>query len=288
VPLSSHPKQGVASGRVQSLGTVFLFSLLSLSLLAWRPDAHAEDADALLRQGVQLRKQGKDREAFEVFQRAVAIEKTPHALAQLGLSEQALGLWPQAEMHIKQALEVGDDAWIKKNHAALDGALRTIDAHLGSLEIWGEPAGAEVLFNDNPVGTLPATGGVRVEIGRVTFSVRARGYVGTTRTVDVKSGNALRENVVLAAATPAPGPIPAAVPLSAPQPLRSEEPPSLVARPQASSNEENERPLYARWWFWTAVAVVAAGGVTAAVLLTRGHSSSCDATASACTSWEAQ
>jgi len=273
---------------VRSIGTVFLFSLLSVSLLVWRPDAHAEDADALLRQGVQLRKQGKDREAFEIFQRAVGVQRTPHALAQLGLSEQALGLWPQAETHIQQALDVADDAWITKNHATLDGALRTIDAHLGSLEIWGDPAGAEVFFNDNLVGTLPATGRVRVEIGRVTFSVRARGYVDTTRTVDVKSGDALRENVVLTAETPVPGPIRSAAALSAPQPAPSEEPPSLVARPEGSPNEASARPIYARWWFWTAVAVVAAGGVTAAVLLTRGHSSPCDATASACTSWESQ
>jgi len=267
---------------VQSIRNAVL--LLVLSLLVWPSSVRAEDVDSLLRQGVQLRKEGKDREAFELFQRAVEIEKTPRALSQLGLAEQALGLWPKAESHIKEALAASEDPWIRKNRSTLGESLRTIDAHLGSLEIWGDPAGAEVLFNGRPVGTLPATGRVRVEIGQVTFTVRAKGYAEASRTVEVKSGDGLRENVVLLAAQPQPESHPLALTLGPSAPERADGTPSLVARPGSPPEEATEPPIYARWWFWTAVAAVAAGGVAAAIILSRGHGSPCDAN-TACTTW---
>jgi hypothetical protein len=260
------------------IGSVFLLA----SLLVWQPGARAEDADTLLRRGVELRKERKDREAFELFQRAVDIQKTPRALGQLGLCEQALGLWPKAESHIKEALDAAGDPWTKKNRPTLEESMRAIDAHLGSLEIWGDPADAEVLFNGRPVGALPATGPVRVEIGQVTVTVRARGYADTIRAIDVKAGDSLRENVSLVATAPAPITTPLA--LVAPAPSATEQTPSLVAQPGAAADEASDRPVYARWWFWTAIGAVAAGGIAAAILLSRGQSSPCDANVK-CTTW---
>jgi PEGA domain-containing protein len=253
---------------------------LLVSLLVWQPGVRAEDADALLRQGVALRKERKDREAFELFQRAVGIQKTPRALGQLGLCEQALGLWPKAESHIKEALDAAGDPWIKKNRSTLEESMRAIGEHLGSLEIWGDPADAEVLFNGRPVGALPATGPVRLEIGQVTVTVRAKGYADAIRAIDVKSGDSLRENVTLVATAPAP-----IMPPLAPAPSATEQTPSLVAQPGATAGEASDRPVYARWWFWTAVGAAAAGGIATAILLGRGHSSPCDANAAACTTW---
>jgi len=47
---------------------------------------------------------------------------------------------------------------------------------------------------------------------------------------------------------------------------------TLDARAPAAADEEAQpsRPVYARWWFWAAVAVVAAGAATGAFLATRG------------------
>jgi hypothetical protein len=259
------------------------FVFLLVSLLVWQPGVRAEDADTLLRQGVKLRKENKDREAFELFQRAVGIQKTPRALGQLGLCEQALGLWAKAESHIKEALDAAGDPWIKKNRSTLEESMRAIDAHLGSLEIWGDPADAEVLFDGRPVGALPATGPIRVEIGQITVTVRAKGYADTIRTIDLKAGDSLRENVILIAAAPAP--ITPPVALVAPAPTATEQTPSLVAQPGSTAGEASDRPVYARWWFWTAIGAVAAGGIAAAILLSRGHSSACDANVNGCTTW---
>jgi hypothetical protein len=70
--------------------------------------------------------------------------------------------------------------------------------------------------------------------------------------------------VAVAAAPPPPPPPPphAVAPI--------EEPPAaLVTSP--SEPEAPSRPVYKRWWFWTGIGAVVAGGVLTAVLLTRNN-----------------
>jgi hypothetical protein len=89
-------------------------------------------------------------------------------------------------------------------------------------------------------------------------------------------------------ATPAPGPGPATNPTgtapvtvnvaSGPNPnaVTTLPPPNdpgnptLVATPGSRPPPEENHPIYTRWWFWTALGVVAAGGVAAALLIPGG------------------
>jgi hypothetical protein len=66
----------------------------------------------------------------------------------------------------------------------------------------------------------------------------------------------------------APGPNPNAVTTLPP----SNDPgnPTLVATPGSRPPVEENHPIYTRWWFWTALGVVAAGGVAAALLIPGG------------------
>jgi len=68
--------------------------------------------------------------------------------------------------------------------------------------------------------------------------------------------------------TPTPTAPPTVAQLAAPTP-----PPgptaSLVAAPAQPASSASS-PIYARWWFWTGIAVVAAGGVAAALLIPGG------------------
>lgn len=43
--------------------------------------------------------------------------------------------------------------------------------------------------------------------------------------------------------------------------------PVLVARPDTAGATDESHPVYKRWWFWTAIGVVVAGGVAAALLI---------------------
>jgi hypothetical protein len=244
-------------------------------LLATRV-ASADDADAAIKRGIELRRHGKDREALAEFEQAWNQAKLPRARAQMGLAEQALGLWLPAGTHIREALSFQSDGWVQSNRTVLEQALATIDRHLGRLEVWGEPAGAEVRVDDKPIGTLPLQDPARFDAGDVTLEVRANGFVPTRRAVHLDPGQLTREHVALrplsaAVVPPGGGEVTGGIQTSG---------------GAASGGAGGEaRPVYKKWWFWTiAGAVAVAAGAT--VIALAGHGSSSSPCASAtCSTW---
>jgi len=63
------------------------------TILAWGTAAAqgTDPADAAIRRGVDLRRQGQDDQALQEFKKAYELSPSPRALAQIGLAEQALG-----------------------------------------------------------------------------------------------------------------------------------------------------------------------------------------------------
>lgn len=180
------------------------------------PGSGATDEETLLKQGVELREKGDDQGAMTVFGRAYALSKGARALAQLALAEQALGHWVDAETHLAGALSRGDDPWVTRNKTLLESALTDIRGHLGSLELSGGVAGAEVRVNGVDAGTLPLATPLRVLAGSVAIEVRAPNYLPVIRTVMVPSGGLARESVIMVATDPvSPGPV---APLKTPPP----------------------------------------------------------------------
>src|SRR5438093_1131211 len=132
--------------------------VLSLGLTFAAPArAPNPEAEKLIDQGVDLREQGKDVEAAELFQRAYEMSESARALAQLALAQQALGRWVEAESNLSKALADKNDAWIKARAKPLADALKKIQERLGSLDVLGTK-GAELHVNGATAGTLvPST-----------------------------------------------------------------------------------------------------------------------------------
>jgi hypothetical protein len=69
-------------------------------------------------------------------------------------------------------------------------------------------------------------------------------------------------------------PVPPTVPPASPAPFAAAPVPAAhqvdLTQATPSSQAQPEGSILGRWWFWTAVGVVVAGGVTATLLLTRG------------------
>ena len=255
-----------AIGARTALGCAVIAALVSG---LGRP-ALAAEPDDLVKQGIDQRRKGNDREALELFKRAHAIDRGVRSLAQIGLAEQALGMWPEAETHLRQALQQADDLWIKKNLTALRKSAEVVASHVGSLEVWGTPAGAEILVNGAPAGVFPLAQPLRVPSGTLSLTVRAAGYVELARAVDVAAGGVTRERFELprkpAASLAAVAP-PASAGTTVGPLIRS--PASPNDGSPAARADEGSPSIASRWWFWTAVgAVVVAGSVTA-FLLTR-------------------
>ncbi len=180
------PGQSFGKGRSKS-------GEAAASASARQPD----QADELIRQGVELRKSGNDDKALEAFRTSFQLQPTPRAQAQMALAEQALGLWVDAERDLKEALRATTDPWVSKNAKALSGAMATVEQHLGSLQLLGTPAGAVVKIDERVVGKLPFEQPIRVTVGEVLVSVSSDGYFEIDRRITVSVGRLVRESIAL-------------------------------------------------------------------------------------------
>ncbi|MBX3225268.1 MAG: hypothetical protein KF795_32485 [Labilithrix sp.] len=215
---------------------------------AARADAQGE-ADALIAKGVELREKGRDDEALTVFRQALAKAASARARAQVGLAEQALGMWVLAEADLAAALATDGDPWIAKNRGALEGALGVVRKRITTLEVRGAEA-AEVYLDGVRVGA--GAGPFRVEAGKRTLEVRASGFQSTTRAVELPPGGMARETVTLV-------PVPGSSAPDGPADTRGA-PADTRGRPPAEDPGAGQRLL--GWAFvGTGAALLATGGV---------------------------
>jgi hypothetical protein len=180
--------------------------VLSTGIASTAHAAGEGDVDDLVRRGVELRREQRDREALQAFREAYRLAPTPRIRAQIGLAEQALGDWIAAEEDLRAALGSPDDAWIAKNSPALRSALETVERHLGWVFVEANVPGAEVAINGASVGRTPLPGPVRVVAGSVLIAVEATGWSTMRRTIDVSAGSRAQERFTLVALVREPAP----------------------------------------------------------------------------------
>jgi hypothetical protein len=160
--------------------------------------AEAEDPEALIRQGMELRRQGQDARALPYFEKAYQRSRNPRTAAQLGLVKMALGYWIEAERYLSEGLATPDHPWISKNRSTLESARTNVRGMIGELTVVGEPAGAEVLVNGQPAGKLPLASPIRLGKGAVEVELRAPGYASTSRSLTIAGGGSESVSIALA------------------------------------------------------------------------------------------
>jgi PEGA domain-containing protein len=218
-------------------------SVLAAAMVCIAVDARAEpaDADALIKHGLELRRQQRDAEALEEFRRAYAARPTARAMAQIAFAEQALGKWVEAERDLQVALAERDDPWIAHNLPLLQRGLSTIEGHLGWLEIAADVSPADLWINGVDLGVQTFPRRLLVEAGSVDVELRAPGYETARRITSVDAGGSSHETIHLVPAAlppperspaagapatsgPAPGPPPPIAPAPAPTPPEERRP----------------------------------------------------------------
>jgi hypothetical protein len=168
--------------------------------------ARADDAEALILRGLDLREKRDDEGALRLFRRAFEIAGTGRALAQIALAEQALGRWPDAEADLTAALKRTDEAWIGEKKTLLEQSLAKIQGHLGSLELVGIVAGTELWIDGRRAGAQDLSRPLRLTAGPTAIELRAAGYRPILRTVQVPARGIAREQLAF---VPAGAPPPA-------------------------------------------------------------------------------
>jgi hypothetical protein len=204
--------------RFLRLTFVAVLIVASLAASSRARAAGTSKADALVNQAVELRRDGDDQGALALLLQAYGMGHAPRATGQLGLCEQALGRWADAEVYITEALKAESDPWVKKSRRALEDALMIVKSHIARIEVEGEPPGAEIWVNGTLAGTLPLGAPVRVSAGEVEVELRMPGFVRASKTLHLDAGQYQR--IVLRAikesAAPAPAPVAAPAPAAAP------------------------------------------------------------------------
>jgi hypothetical protein len=185
---------------------------LAVVLSLWSGPASAADSvETLLEQGATCMEKADYLCALDLFQRADKIQESSRTLAQVGLAEQALERWPEAERHLSLALMTTDERWVERRRRVLEDSLARVRTHLATLTITGSPPGAEVFLDDKFVGALPLKRSLRVAAGSHQIAVRAPLHTPIERATQVVAGSQVAESFDLLAESA----VPAAAPVSA-------------------------------------------------------------------------
>jgi hypothetical protein len=157
-----------------------------------------EEPETLIRQGVEMRRRGDNVRAHGYFKRAYDIAHTARSAAQLGLVEQALQYFADAEQHLTEALS-NSDAWVEQNRQILEESRRVVRTHLGTVDVRGAPAGTKVEPAGRAAAPLPDDHLVWLAPGSTDLTFSASGYEPTTEHVTVTVGKSARLRLTLVA-----------------------------------------------------------------------------------------
>jgi hypothetical protein len=183
---------------------IFGFGIVAVFAAGLARSAQAqetEEPEALIKQGISLRRKGDDRRAQGYLKRAYDLAKTPRSAAQLGLVEQALGQFADSQIHLSEALAT-KDAWVQENRAQLEESRNFVRSKLAKVAITGAPGDATIAVGSDPPFALPRDGVVWLAPGANTVVMAAPGRKPVTKTVTAGPGESTSVAVELPADAP--------------------------------------------------------------------------------------
>jgi tetratricopeptide (TPR) repeat protein len=169
-----------------------LLVAFSLALGQGQARADRDDGDALISQGLKAMRQGDYQAALDAFRRAHQTRPTTRSHAEIGLAEQALHRWVEAEADLAGAMAEEEDAWLEEHRLVLDKALADVRSHLGMLTVESGPHGANVRVDGEPRGVLPLPGPLCLLPGTVRVEITATGRRPWSAEAQIKLGETTR------------------------------------------------------------------------------------------------
>lgn len=266
-------------------------------------------SSATASRAADLKKRGDDlldakhyAEALAAYDAAYAIEPSPALLYNRGRALQFLGRNPEALDALEQFAAQAPRELLDRL-SGLPALLEDLRSRVGTLVIAGTVTGARVLVNDRQIGVTPIGAPVKLDAGHLRVDAFADGYFPFHREVDLPgratvtvdlalvsretsgvlvvrshldgtqvsidrrlSGLAPLEATLLAGSHGIAASHPGYTAANTQIVLRAGETRDVWLDPMAPPS------LLSRWWFWTALVVVIAGGVATYVALTTERS----------------
>ena len=238
--------------------------------------ATQESYDTLLDEAVSAFDASDFAKARTLFERAYDLRPNSRVLRGMGIAALRLERFSEAYRTLTASLKHPVQPLTASQREEVTGLLSWMETSLGRIKLrWTpmEPAQYELLVN----GKVLKESAIWLPAGTHRVVVRARGFGSVDRTITLAPEQhevielTLQKSEPPAVATqskrkPAVAPIDAAHSLPAPERATTA---NERYSEQRDSDPSDGGSVLTRWWFWTAVAAVAAGGVATAVLLSQ-------------------
>jgi hypothetical protein len=190
---------------------------------------------------------GNFAEARSRFSKAHAIFPNARTFRALGKAEYELKNYSESARYFELALASEVRPLTAEQRVEAQRLLDNTRAYLSRYSISTAPPDATLLLNGNPV-QLASDGTLQLSVGDHVLEASAEGYVAVRRELQVMGGETRQLSIEL-------------------RPIVTETSP--IVAPMPSAPRDDRTPLRKKWWLWTGVAGVVAGGVVASVLLLR-------------------
>lgn len=224
------------------------------------PRAARDEAQRALTEGNRLFRERRFDDAVTEYRRAYAIVPNPKLHFNIGVAERMRGNHVEAAVELDLFLDGAKEADPDLRADAVR-YLAELAATVATVKVHGLGPGSALVIDGEPFDDTGGQRPIRLTPGRHQVVVRRSDGSDWGQTLELAAGASVTVIPEMA---------------SAPAPKRSsrEEPVPLAVRPAPPLEASGERPLYGRWWFWTAVAGVVGAGV-GAYALWGGHSDAC-------------
>jgi hypothetical protein len=235
------------------------------------PPASAQDgARRHFAAGVALYEDRNYEAALVEFEAARAQSNEPVILYNVGLCQRSLFRYTDAIATFSRYLEetAADSRVTPAQRKEVTAAIAEMTALLADVTITVQPESAATSASlAISIDGRPGAGRDRpnkLAAGRHVIEISAGGFTPARREIIVVAGVA--QSVALSL-----DPVPPPTAFTAPPSRTPAVTEGAVADLTATPTPTRSTPLYGRWWFWTGVGVVLAGGVTTVLLLTRSR-----------------
>jgi hypothetical protein len=238
----------------RSVKPTLLFIALVLTIGAparaapsWAAGVSAEDktkARVLFKQGIGKFDEGYYQAALSLFTKALTLYPNPKIHTRIALCHKWLGNNLMAlehyEKYLKAVPTLPDKAGDRVLYLKVKTEVKNLRSLISQLQIdITKPPGAEVRINGKLVGSAPLSRLIRLRPGAVNITVIAKGFYTFKR--DLKLFPSQTQTVKIT---------------------------MVKIKQKTKIIIKSGKPVWKKWWFWTAIGVVVAGGTGLAVGLT--------------------
>lgn len=263
--------------------------------------ADRSEAGRLKREADALMDQDRYVDALALYQKAYDLTNDPALLYNQGRALEAMGDYPDALDKLEK-FEHDASPSLRAKVPGLRDLLVDLRGRIATLVVTTNAPGARLLVREKAAGTIQKELSLRTRAGAATIEVVAEGYTSFKKDVELLGGKTVRVDATLHPKKGDPLIVvktrpPAAIAVDGKAIGRSPLEYRVAAGAhvlvaEADGKEPQKVPMtlalgdrreldlelkpkpgvFSRWWFWTGVAVVVAGGVAAGIALTTERS----------------